>query len=381
MEEKYAELFAQAGDIRKYDIQYQNFLLQKTFPADFDIRYVEPTLKHVDPKLSVDPKFVFNNSWNVATMIIRHIYHCIPPRHRGYAEGEEDKAQAARVAALIKEQEDNFPFLRFTWVELSRETWNVQSAIRYLIQKEHDPLGQMKAIDILESPELLRSLWCRDEFQLQSPYWFVKDKDKEEWHLEIRNNLMENEVLRWDGSVPLADYIHTKFRTLKSTTGRLYINRWNNPNIIRVRYEHTSTTAPFRFDALRRLVLSPDRLVEKSRKGALVDLEIDKTDYEAPYTLIAVVLCARAETERDMIRLYNVFGMPEPFSVDLEGMAWLEGDIGDPGRAYMLFYAHGPPQPLVLRDNRPVATPSPRIEALRAMMRGSIEPRVGEPPV
>jgi hypothetical protein len=287
----------------------------------------------------------------------------------------------------MREVEERHPLLRFVWATFnnpSEENVAAQSIIRYEMQKGDDPTGTKSVYQILERLSLWRTLWSRKPFFLFYPEVYRRRKGMGTWDAyKHEDGIGEHHLIRWDGSQPLAERISDMFGTYETKDGteeRMYL--WDDPDIIRVRYQHAAQDRPpATYDELRRIMVCPRRVRDEGRSGKdfVVTLPSPEEDTERiPYTLIGVVFCSNKLGECDRIRLYQTFGNPIHMPMRLKnitGTQWNLGDSSDPGRVYMLFYTPGFQRQPTLSHNDPIARKKPEEGRLIAKEMGAIKPK------
>ncbi|KAI0107900.1 hypothetical protein GGR51DRAFT_515487 [Nemania sp. FL0031] len=357
-------LFDHLDDIRdKYedDEYFQNFLLSRTYPHEFSTWLVAT---------APSDKFKFNINLDAAVVILRHLYSMVNTFTRYHEQ--------------TKVQEKSHPILRFIWADFqddSDESVKAQSVIRHEMQVLDDPSGQATVYDLLERHAMWNTLWARKPFQLFHPTVLGRPQGAKKWDIiKHHPDIVKSSLVRWDGAQPLGDRISGMFgQGVSRKTGSQFVYMFNDPAIIRVRYEHTAQEqSPATYEDLRHIYIHPHRRKHrKNEKDEDVFIKDKETQEERVlYTLVAIVRCSRQADEADRIRLYSVIGSPLSLPIALKqyvGKYWNLGDA-DPGRVYLLFYANAPPDIITGQHGEPIAREQPDTAQLIRDMKASIIP-------
>ncbi|KAJ8131456.1 hypothetical protein O1611_g2170 [Lasiodiplodia mahajangana] len=241
------------------------------------------------------------------------------------------------------------------------------------------PKGQVMVFDLLERPAMWNSIWTREPFHLYHATVLGRPQGAEEWKvISHHDRIVENSLVRWDGSQPLGDRISSLFgEGVSGVTGNEVVFMFNDPAIIRVRYEHTAKERPrASYKDLHQIYVHPHRLRREKNKDGGGFLVKDNDAELVPYTLVAIVRCSRQAEEADRIRLYSVLATPISLPVALKqyvGTYW-NLDDDDPGRVYLLFYAHAPPDPLTGRHGEPIARKPANANQIMKKIKSAILP-------
>ncbi|KAI0474533.1 hypothetical protein F4859DRAFT_481118 [Xylaria cf. heliscus] len=246
------------------------------------------------------------------------------------------------------------------------------------MQAIDDPQGRVTVFELFERPAMWNSLWAREPFQLFHPTVFGRPRGAGEWKV-IKNqaSVVEESLVDWDGSNSLGDHISNLFgRSTNRQTGDEFVEMFNDPAIIRVRYKQASDSrSPATYQDLRQIYITPRRMKQADHGPCtLVRAAPDKDEERVPYTLMAIVLCSGQAGEADRIRLYSVVGHPLSLPIRLNkyvGTYWNMGDVDDAGRIYLLFYGRAPPDPISGQHEEPIARKEPNAKSLIKAMKAS----------
>ncbi|KAI8950547.1 hypothetical protein F4801DRAFT_602274 [Xylaria longipes] len=359
-------LFANLGDLRvKYadDESAQNFALSRTYPAQFSNKNAENA-----PSYRQGHKFKFNLNFDAAIVVLRHLNSIVNSKYR---HGDS-----------IMKEELSHPLLRFIWADFESESSIVaQSILRYEMQAVDDPQGRATVFELFERPAMWNTLWARKPFQLFHPTVLGRPRGAKMWKVILpQASVVEESLVEWDGATPLGDHISSLFgRSVNRRTGDEFVEMFNDPAIIRVRYKHTANTQPpATYQDLRQIYIKPRRIKQDKNDASLLIRAPPEEDKERIlHTLIAVVCCSGQAEEADRIRLYSIVGKPLSLPTDLNkyaGTYWNIGDADDAGRVYLLFYGMAPPDPISGQHEEPIARKEPNVESLIKAMKASILP-------
>ncbi|TGJ84442.1 hypothetical protein E0Z10_g4294 [Xylaria hypoxylon] len=309
---------------------------------------------------------LFNLNFDAAIVVLRHLNSHV---HADYRHSD----------SIVKEELCH-PILRFVWADLESESSVVaQIILRYEMQVVDDPKGEITLFKLFESPAMWNSLWAREPFRLFHPTILGRPRDGMKWKVvRAHASIIEESLVKWNGAKGLADHISSLFcRTVHVETGHQFVEMFNDPAIIRVLYKHTAEgQAPATYQDLREIHIAPRRITQsKDDLTQLVRLAPEDDKERVRYTLVAVVRCSGQAEEADRIRLYSVIGHPMSLPTGLNkyvGTYWNIGDANDPGRAYLLFYAQAPPDPISGLHGEPMAHKQSNVKSVIKAVKASI---------
>ncbi|KAJ2998468.1 hypothetical protein NUW58_g307 [Xylaria curta] len=291
--------------------------------------------KHAEkaPSYRRDHLLKFNINFNAAIVVLRHLYSHVNIK--------------CRFNEVIEKEERSHPILRLIWAGFEDDSATVaQSILRHEMQHLDDPRGQITVSDMFERPAMYNTLWHREPFLLYHPSLLGRPRGAKEWRIiKDGETVAKDSLVWWDSDNNLGDYIGSMFgRRAHKVTGDEFVDSFNDPAVIRVRYEHTAKDKPpVTYQYLRQIQIPPRRLgPSPDDPSVLVRLPLEKDKERSLYTLVAVVRCSGKVDESDRIRLYKVIGHRLSLSIKLKeyvGTYWNLGDVNDPGRVYLLFYA------------------------------------------
>ncbi|KAI1302452.1 hypothetical protein F5Y03DRAFT_209170 [Xylaria venustula] len=367
-------LFDDIGDVRKKyadDVLAQNFVLQRTYPLQFKNRNAERA-----PSYRPEPKFKFNLNFDAAVVVLRHLYSMILV----------DLRNSDRIAT----DELSHPILRFMWADFEDESSvAAQTILRYEMQTLDDPRGDMTVFQLFERPAMWDSIWNREPFRLYHQHVFGRPKDAAEWTIiENQEDVVEESLVEWNGAKDLGDEISSLFgQSVDIETGDEYVEMFNDPAIIRVRYQHTAPgRPPATYQDLRQILIAPRRIRrDENNPARFFRINPEEDSERVTYTLVAVVRCSDQAGQADRIRLYSMAGHPCSLPMALKdyvGTQWNIGQLNDQGRAYLLFYARAFTNAISGQDVVPIARKEPNASSLIKKMRvsgkDSLGPATGE---
>ncbi|KAI1127142.1 hypothetical protein F5Y10DRAFT_293137 [Nemania abortiva] len=294
-------LFENLGDIRdkyKDNPSLQNFALSRTYPRKFSTNALVNA-----PSYEEDTDFKFNTNFDAAVVVIRHLYSMV-------------NGSDLRNEQMDKEEKSH-PILRFIWADFedtSDASITAQAVIRYEMQALDDPDGRLTVFALLERPAMWNGLWVRKAFQLYHSNALGRPQGTDEWNvMEHHPSITQKSLVKWNGAQPLGDHISSLFlqRVHKDTGARLLL-MFNDPAIIRVRYQHTARDqTPATYEHLRQIYVNPHRLKNEKQNGCSVLVKATP-DERIPYTLIGkrsfpeyvLWLTIKYEGKRSL-RIYN----------------------------------------------------------------------------
>ncbi|KAI1145816.1 hypothetical protein F4825DRAFT_473448 [Nemania diffusa] len=347
----------------KDDQSSQNFALTRTYPATFSIKSVEKA-----PSRQQLHTFKFNTNFDAAIVVLRHLYSMI---HLSFRSDEDMQAE-----------ERNHPLLRLIWADFqdtSDASITAQSNIRYEMQMLDDPQGQVSVLELLERPAMWATLWKRAPFQLFHQTILGRAKGAQGWHvIEHHKSIIEHSLVRWDGARPLGDRISGLFgQRVSRETEEQFVYLFNNPAILRVRYQHAAQgQAPATYQDLRQIYIRHSRRAYEDRDGQGFLVKA-KTEERCLYTLVAVVRCSNQAGEGDRIRLYSNIGHAISLPIGLKEYVGTYWNLGDsiPNLTYLLFYARAPPDSITGHHNEPIARKPVNVNSTIKAMKASIIPK------
>ncbi|KAI0965694.1 hypothetical protein F4678DRAFT_467373 [Xylaria arbuscula] len=356
-------LFDNIGDLRKKypDDFVQSFALSRTYPAQFSIHNANHAPSY-RPKDQLN--FKYNLNLDAAVVVLRHLYSMV----------------LQRQSDTITRDELSHPILRFIWADFEDESSiAAQTILRFEMQTLDDPQGKMTIFDLFERPAMWNTIWSREPFLLYHPRVLARPKNATMWKVIDHNKgVSKKSLVQWDGANDLGAKISSLFcRSSHIPTGDQFVEMFNDPAIIRVRYKHTAQhQPPATYQDLREILVAPRRIKPAENDFAtLVRLSPEEDSERIRHTLVAVVRCSGQAEEADRFRLYSVTGQPMSLPItarDYVGIEWNIGDIEDPGRVYLLFYTRSLPTPITGQHGEPIARRTPDMISKIMAMKKSI---------
>ncbi|KAJ8122939.1 hypothetical protein ONZ43_g987 [Nemania bipapillata] len=346
-------VFEGLGDVReKYtDETSQNFILSRTYPVAFNAEHITQA-----PSYQRGREFKFNTHLDAAVVVLRHLYSMVAPDYRS--------------SDCYPDEESRCPLLRFIWADFrdtSEASLKAQCVIRYEMQLADDPEGQASIFKLFENKAMWDTLWSRMPFRLYHDTVLGKAPRQKKWKcIDHHESIIQHTLVKWDGTKPLGDYIGGHFGHRKFDDGDEMVYIFNNPAIIRVRYQHKAQAqGPAKYADIRQIYIKHYRFKHEERDGDHYVVK-SKSEERKLYTLVAVVRCSNDGREGDRIRLYSMIGSPLSLPIGLEeyvGTYWNLGDL-PADRPYLLFYARAPPEPITGLHEEPIARRPADAEAL-----------------
>jgi hypothetical protein len=344
------KLFGPLADLRfKYvgEELSQNLLLQRTYPAPYKAKDAmqAPTFNELRQPRDT-------SCLDGAVVLLRHLYSIVAIRYRA----DSDHSQESLCQEMQREELEH-PILRFIWCDFEDADGHAaQSVVRYHIQKDIEP-SQATIEHFLQSEDMVRTLWSREPFLFYHPEVVAKRREATAWRTLAYTNKpspAKNSLVEWNGEGELGDVISDKVGMFQSSDKKTLCRySFGQPAIIRVRYDRNSTAPNKTYGDLWSVTFNTKKL--KEEPGTEQPCFIEGKDM-ITYNLIAIARLASADKgERQMIRLYDVFGEAIGLPVKCKNYAGAKWKLGEPNVPYLLYYAQAPPRQMPDRHGQEIA--------------------------
>ncbi|KAF3067113.1 hypothetical protein GL218_08926 [Daldinia childiae] len=282
----------------------------------------------------------------------------------------------AAVADRYRQIKSGSPLARMIWADLEdTDSFQQQQSARMAILesfREKRKGEQISFYSVMESQEMLDTLWCLPAFQLWHPTVMAKKEGTKKWEkteVEDPALLTRKALINYSGAGDLGAHISDSFGMFLD--GNI-VQHWksNEPVVIRVFHSNNAQAEePKTWKDLREIWVKSHRLRDVEDETGRATRRYDKTGGPPKrYILLATVRLGAWKEENDRVRLYGADGeyvhLPKD-TINYAGIEWTLGTVGD---RYLLYYRLATLPPAVGGSGSEFVVRPPALGKKHAMM-------------